>query len=124
MDNSDLNSIDPQESSFNLRQGALPSSLFCARRFPITRIVHLYLIAHRGDRSSLGPRKVVATRMAAQGLLLDFKSARLYSPKHLVFGKAVKVRHYPVTVSTENRAGKFQPLAALLPGRRSSSLEV
>jgi hypothetical protein len=67
---------------------------------------------------------VIAEQIGSSGLLLDFKSLRLYSPKYLVFGKAVRVRHYPVTVSTENRAGKFQPLAALLPGRRSSSLEV
>ena len=27
---------------------------------------------------------------------------KIYSPQYLVFGKAVQIRHYPVTVSTEN----------------------
>jgi hypothetical protein len=35
-------------------------------------------------------------------VLLDAQGRTIYSPKHLVFGKAVRVRHYPVTVSTEN----------------------
>jgi hypothetical protein len=29
-------------------------------------------------------------------------ASKPYSAIHLVFGKAVRVRHYPVTVSTEN----------------------
>ena len=84
-----------------------------AERAPLTVALHACMVsdhanspplptAHRGDRNCLDPRKGVATRMADQGLFLDFNSSRLYSPKHLVFGKAVKVRHYPVTVSTEN----------------------
>ena len=69
------NSIDLQKSSFNLRQGALPSSLFCARCFPITRIVHLYLSPTGVTEAVWVHRKGVATRMAAQGLFLDFKSS-------------------------------------------------
>ena len=38
----------------------------------------------------------------AQDFRLTLNTSRLYSPKYLVFGKAVRVRHYPVTVSTEN----------------------
>jgi hypothetical protein len=54
-----------------------------------------------------------------QQLCLTLKGGRIYSPKYLVFGKAVRVRHYPVTVSTENLSRDPQPLEAALPGRRS-----
>ena len=34
--------------------------------------------------------------------VLDFAPASGYKANHLVFGKAVRIRHYPVTVSAEN----------------------
>jgi hypothetical protein len=55
----------------------------------------------------------------SQDFRLTLNRRDFYSPKYLVFGKAVKVRHYPVTVSTENLSRDPQPLEAALPGRRS-----
>jgi len=42
------------------------------------------------------------SRAISESFLLTSNHLDSYSPNHLVFGKAVRVRHYPVTVSTEN----------------------
>src|SRR5258708_7624413 len=78
-----LNTVGLRESIFDLR--------------PRVLLIEWWYFQQFG--SSQG---IVAKQIGSSGLLLDFKSLRLYSPKYLVFGKAVKVRHYPVTVSTEN----------------------
>jgi hypothetical protein len=79
-ENSDINPVDSHESVLDLG--------------------HVRCLSSRLVFSSLGSRESALRSRWQLRLLLDFKSSRLYSPENLVFGKAVKVRHYPVTVST------------------------
>jgi hypothetical protein len=44
------------------------------------------------------------------GIPLTSRPARRYRSKHLVFGKAVRFRHYPVTVNAERSALCSKPL--------------
>jgi hypothetical protein len=55
------------------------------------------------------------------GLPLTYTLAGQYLPKHLVFGKAVRFRHYPVTVNAERVGILFEATGAFDPGRLSDS---
>jgi hypothetical protein len=52
---------------------------------------------------------------------LTCRLARRYLSKHLVFGKAVRFRHYPVTVNAERSVLCLKPLGHLVLGRLSDS---
>lgn len=84
---------------------------------PVFEVTVTDIFQFRGRYFPLLPKWKVAH--ASQRFPLTSNHRDSYSPKHLVFGKAVKVRHYPVTVSTENWSRDPQPLEAMLPGRRS-----
>jgi hypothetical protein len=87
MDNSDLNSTDLQEPTFNLRQGALPNSLFCARCFPITRIIRHYLSPTGVTEAVWVLARALRREWQLKVFFLTSNHQRLYSPKHLVSGR-------------------------------------
>jgi hypothetical protein len=66
------------------------------------------------------PRSPIPARMSVRvhsGPLLTCALARRYRSKHLVFGKAVRFRHYPVTVSAERSVRCLKPLGHLSLGK-------
>jgi hypothetical protein len=63
-----------------------------------------------GKRLLSREKPSVGTAGAEEKAALTAMHAQRYLSKHLVFGKAVRLRHYPVTVNAKRSALRWKPL--------------
>ena len=85
---------------------------------PITGIVVAWRRIRVVLSSSRGDGRTIFT-LVIRMVPLTCGVARRYLSKHLVFVKAVRFRHYPVTVNAERSALRWKPLGLSVPGRLS-----